>query len=510
MPDPLSLPELLRLPQQEVECYILQLPASELSVLREHLELFIRNSSAGILEQLSHSALQTRKCLSGALPFKDVEVGNAIHAPPKDSSLEDAKQLLLESQARVTESLEKLHFAAQEEHILGQIEDLLRTTLSLTDQLEEIYSPNPADCNALTGLLSQSLQTRIAISQINPPSCCTAVFSRLKHTADALCSVILSHVETTYLSNLVCLESSQSQKLYSILLGYSDVSTIVCKNFTAPLLHKLSDYTPLQVLESIAAVVSRLKERDSNSWLAILYQQLKVESGSAEYSDTFHRCLTIPLVSFLESYSKPSLATLSYSQALHYLQGMYKIYSNASVDPWPDLKNVLLLETKIMNNIEDSFGAVILLLKNLNIGQASLGITISEFSDKLCQTLNLFLRPPAEILSTNLEVPCGYFVPALVDKVLTSLSSALHQLTTQLLVYEKETFYNSLIEKLHISLTDYTQNMSMVPGLLEFTDALPVLRGPQSVSQIRDLYLSTLKEYLGTFINWLRAELSLR
>lgn len=510
MPDPLSLPELLHLPKEKVEGYILQLPASELSALREHLESFIRNSSAGILEQLSHSTLQSEKCSSGPLPFKGAEASSAVSALGRDSSLEDAKQILLEAQASITESLEKLHSAAQEEHILGQIEDSLRTTLRLIDHLDETCFSKPTDCDALAELLSQSLQTRTTISHINPPSCCTAISSRLKHAVDILCSTILSHVETIYLSNLVCLESPQVQKLYSILLAYSEMPAIVCKNFTTPLLHKLSDYTPLQILENVAVLVSRLKKRDSNSWLALLYQKLKIESGSAAYSNTFHQCLTVPLMNFLQSYSRSSIATLSYSQALHYLQGLYKIYSNASVDPWPGLKDALLLETKIMNDIEDSFKIVILVLKNRDMKQASLNTTISEFSDNLCQTLNLFLRPPAEVLSKDLETPCGYFVPALVDKVLTSLSSALHQLAMQLLIYKNEKFYNSLIGKLHTSLTDYVQTMSMVSGLLEFTDALPVLGGPQSVPQIQDLYFSTLKEYLGIFIGWLRAELSLR
>lgn len=74
--------------------------------------------------------------------FKGAEASSAVSALGRDSSLEDAKQILLEAQASITESLEKLHSAAQEEHILGQIEDSLRTTLRLIDHLDETCFPN--------------------------------------------------------------------------------------------------------------------------------------------------------------------------------------------------------------------------------------------------------------------------------------------------------------------------------------------------------------------------------
>ncbi|ESU42379.1 Hypothetical protein GSB_153511 [Giardia duodenalis] len=505
MPDLLSLNGLLHLPGQEAESHILQLPPAELAALRADLESFIRNASANILEQLSYNTLQTTECLPNTPFFKNAKKAGIISASERDLSLRDARQMLLESHVSITENLNKLHSSLQEEDVIGQIERLLHTTLNLGDHLDEACSSETADNGALVTLLSQSLQLHAEISRIDPPSYCTAIFSRLKHTANTLHRAVLSHVEATYLSNLVCLASPQSQKIYDILLDYNEVSVIVCKNFTAPLLQKLNDHAPLQLLENIAVLISRLLNENDNSWIALLYRKFSAGSESARYSIIFHQCLTIPLINFLQAHSKPAIPDLSYLQSLRYLRGMHKIYSNALVDPWPDLKDSLLLESKITYSIDSSFGEVALLLKDLNTSPQELDLVISKVSNRFCQVFDLFLRPPAEALSETAEIPCGYFVPALVDKVLNSLSSALRRLATQLSLYKKEKFYKMLIDRLYMSLISYSQSMSMTSGLLEFTNALPILKGPQSVPQIQELYLSALKEYLEAFISWLHA-----
>lgn len=517
MSTPLSLTELLSLPKQEAESYILQLSAPELASLRSDLEAFIRNASASILEQVSQNALQNEGRLSGPPSSNPLGIpdasssGNMISVSESDASLVDAKQMLLESQTCITENLCKLRVAVQEEHILGQIEDLINSTLNLSDQFGETCSQEAVDSDTMVGILSESLRIRTALSHIEPPFCCTEIFSRLKDSVDTLYTSILSHIEAAYLSNLVCLESPQSRAMYEILLDYNEAYVVVCRNFTMPLLQKLSCHSPLKILENISVLISRLNTENRMSWLEFFRKKPGIESESATYiySNAFHQCLTIPLINFLATQSNPSIVMLSYFQTLQYLRCMHKIYSNASVDPWPGLKDALLLEKKIEDNINNAFEAIVLPLRGLNARQGAANTIVSEFPDRLCQTLNLFLRPPAEVLSENPEIPCGYFIPALADKVLINLSSALQRLATQLLVCNKERFYKSLIEKLTTVLVSYSRNISMAQGFLEFLNALPTVRGPESVPQIQDLYFSTLKEYLGIFINWLCADPSL-
>lgn len=517
MSECLSLIELFALPEQDAENYILQLPALELASLRSNLEVFIRNTSANILGRVSHDAFQNERHHLGhstSNPLRPVEsnnINNVIKVSDTDNSFIDAKQMLLEAQTCIIEHLDKLRSAMHEEFALSQIEDLLRSTLKLSDCFDMNCSQELVDNTVLIDMLSESLQLRMNISNIEPPVHCSVIFSRLKHSVDTLYDAILSRAETAHLSNLVCLKSSQSREIFNILLHYNEAQAVVCRNFTTPLLQKLSCHSPLKLLENVSALISRLNTGNEESWLECLHQKFGMESEHmvCVYSNTFHQCLTIPLINFLETQSNPKIATLSYFQSLQYLRCMHIIYSSAAVRPWPGLKSAFLLEKKVEDSISDAFEAILLPLRDLNMNPVDADVIVSHFPDRFCQVFNLFLRPPVEILSENSEIPCGYFIPALADTVLNSLSSTLRRLATQLSIYNKEAFYKPLIEKLTEMLTGYSKNLVMAQGVLEFLNALPVLKGPESVPQIQDLYFLTLKEYIDIFINWLYAVSSL-